>query len=308
MATPLVPGIPKYSCEDMAYLRAWRKRCAEVLAIADSSANEEENPDISGSIHGETDQTHPSEHHSSAESVLPPENVSDLETDINSDIDIHQDLDSSESVSDVESVQGNHGNCTIPMDQLAKWATESKLTRSCVNNLLEILRQTHPDLPKDARTLLQTPRSVDTMDKCGGKYSYFGLESCMSSMLSRNKEFAQNHDDIELMVNIDGVPLHKSTNEQFWPILISFGNFAPGIVALYCGHSKPAPVEDFVSDFLEEYSYLNANALEYEGKAIHVSLKCFICDAPARAFLKCVKTQATILVKGVVSKVPMMAG
>ena len=32
------------------------------------------------------------------------------------------------------------------------------------------------ELPKDARTLLQTTRKVVTTEKCKGKYYYFGLE------------------------------------------------------------------------------------------------------------------------------------
>ena len=62
--------------------------------------------------------------------------------------------------------------------ELAIWATSNSCTRTCVAELLAILHKYgHSDeLPKDARTLLQTPRKVVATEKCNGEYYYFGLE------------------------------------------------------------------------------------------------------------------------------------
>ena len=62
--------------------------------------------------------------------------------------------------------------------ELAIWATNNNCTRTCVTQLLTILlKHGHGDeLPKDARTLLQTSRKVVTTEKCNGEYYYFGLE------------------------------------------------------------------------------------------------------------------------------------
>lgn len=60
---------------------------------------------------------------------------------------------------------------------LAQWAVWNKTTRTSVYELLCVLRKHGHRLPKDARTLLGTPRHVDTQDLCGGQYLYFGLES-----------------------------------------------------------------------------------------------------------------------------------
>lgn len=35
-------------------------------------------------------------------------------------------------------------------------------------------------VPKDARTLLSTPRSIDVMQKCEGDYLYLGIENGIS--------------------------------------------------------------------------------------------------------------------------------
>ena len=99
----------------------------------------------------------------------------------------------------------------------------------------------------------------------------------------------EENDSIYLMVNVDGAPLYNSTNDQFWPILVSFDMFHPFVVALFRGKSKPMPVDHFLEDFLEEYSYLAAEGITYDDKNLTVNIKAFICDAPARCFLKCIK-------------------
>lgn len=67
---------------------------------------------------------------------------------------------------------------------LASWATKNKCTRSALNDLLVILRKQGHRLPKDARTLLRTPRTVEIAEKCGGKYfvSWFRNWSLKASL------------------------------------------------------------------------------------------------------------------------------
>ena len=57
----------------------------------------------------------------------------------------------------------------------------------------------------------------------------------------------------------------------------------------FYGKSKPDSVEDFLEDFLDEFTELQTNPISVNGKEIHVGIKAFICDAPARAFLKNIK-------------------
>ncbi len=60
-------------------------------------------------------------------------------------------------------------------------------------------------------------------------------------------------------------------------------------MALYCGVAKPNSVEEYLSDFLQELQQLQQDGIVHGGKALQLSVKAFICDAPARAFLKCIK-------------------
>ena len=95
----------------------------------------------------------------------------------------------------------------------------------------------HSDLPRDPRTLLKVPRIIVSKQKCGGDYVYLGLRNIISNYLSNP---ANNFDIVELVVNIDGLPLFKSASTQLWPILakvqVDLGK--PGVVALFCGKSK----------------------------------------------------------------------
>lgn len=167
---------------------------------------------------------------------------------------------------------------------LADWATETKQTHRNVNALLSVLRKHGSHLPKDARTLLSTPRSATLIDKCNGKYIYFGLETSILEHITQSPNF---RGDIEVVLNVDGVPIFKSSKLQFWPTLAAVQNSEPFLVALFCATEKPNSVEDYVQDLIEEIKTLKQNGVLHQGTVHKVKIKAFVCDAPARAFLKC---------------------
>ncbi len=61
-------------------------------------------------------------------------------------------------------------------ENLRQWSTKNKTTQRSLNELLAILRKQGHLLPKDARTLLATPRAIGSEPKCSGQYIYYGLE------------------------------------------------------------------------------------------------------------------------------------
>lgn len=83
--------------------------------------------------------------------------------------------------------------------------------------------------------------------------------------------------------------MFKSSGTQFWPILCCFSKFEQFLVALFYGKTKPTCVTDFLCDFLEEIDSLKENGITFDDKTFRVSLLCFVCDAPVRSFLKCIK-------------------
>lgn len=62
------------------------------------------------------------------------------------------------------------------------------------------------------------------------------------------------------------------------------------IIGLSCGEAKPSSVDDYLYEFVKELKELVKHGLDYNGKHITIAtLDAFIFDAPARAFIKCVK-------------------
>jgi len=47
-------------------------------------------------------------------------------------------------------------------EQLVNWKTQHNISLAALSDLLCILQKTNPELPKDARTLLQTQRTIET--------------------------------------------------------------------------------------------------------------------------------------------------
>ena len=175
------------------------------------------------------------------------------------------------------------------MLNLREWCSTSGCSREKLNNLLVILRDqgVHNELPRDIRTLLHTPRDIVTISKCGGQYFNIGIEKGLNQTFSRAVLNSLN--GLELTINIDGLPLEKSSNRQLWPILGCFNDSTKVfIIGLFCGYSKSDSVTDFLFDFLKECCILSKGVLLDNDTIVPFVLKSFICDAPARAFLKCI--------------------
>lgn len=99
---------------------------------------------------------------------------------------------------------------------LRTWAIEKNINKRALTALLKILRSAgFTSLPKDSRTLLETPRKVEIVDLAGGKYWHNGLKHCLTQVFSK----LSSNLCVELNINIDGLPLFKSSPVTFWPIL-----------------------------------------------------------------------------------------
>lgn len=258
----------------MAYYKRYRKLQSQLKELFSSSEDEDNSSSKVSKLNGEI----PLSENADISFTLPCQQQIDSSLISSSSEESDTDNDTQNSITD-DSTQ----------EELGRWAAQSNITRQARNQLLEILRKRRLNLPKDAQTLLQTPRHVTVKEECGGQYSYFGIASTLQLILDANKDFVENNDFIELKINVDGIPLYKSSNEQFWPIL-KFSNFRPALVALYCGKVKPESVDNFLSDFLQEYKQLSQEGLVVDGKRLGVNIISFICDAPARSFLKCIKS------------------
>ncbi|EEC13816.1 hypothetical protein IscW_ISCW024666, partial [Ixodes scapularis] len=97
---------------------------------------------------------------------------------------------------------------------------------------------------------------------------------------------------LSVSINVDGHPISRSSRKQFWPVLVLVKESRgqnPFMAALYEDVGKPENVELFMKDFVEELSVLLTQGVHLNSKLYTVKLHSFICDAPARAYPKCIE-------------------
>ena len=171
-------------------------------------------------------------------------------------------------------------------EQLANWAVTCQVKKNHVTKLLHILHESLPFLPLDSRTLLQTKRCVRSKEVPPGKYHHFGVASgCKKSMLSMQSS-VRTSDHVSIFVNVDGVPLTKSTSHQFWPIIGQIREPVRGkpfTIGIYHGTREPVSFNDFMEDFIRESLELKIDGFDLLGRAIKVKVIGCISDAPARS-------------------------
>ncbi|XP_046873097.1 uncharacterized protein LOC124465386 isoform X1 [Hypomesus transpacificus] len=174
------------------------------------------------------------------------------------------------------------------LDSLANWAVQFSISLVALTALLTLLRVYHPELPKDARTVLKTEINYKIQEKCGGLYHYTGILAALRNTLSQHIRNVADGFKFKLQINIDGLPLFKSTNIQFWPILgllLSVPMKEPVVIGIFCGSKKPYPAEEFLQDFTCELQQLQ-RGFDFSGKKVFLEMVSVVCDTPARAFVK----------------------
>lgn len=102
------------------------------------------------------------------------------------------------------------------------------------------------------------------------------------------------------MINIDGLPLHKSSKIEFWPILFIISEFPEkgvSVIDIYSGEKKANAV-DLLSTFVKESKDIIENGIMINEHVLNIKIKCFICDTPARTYIKGEFIMAIIINKG----------
>lgn len=125
-------------------------------------------------------------------------------------------------------------------EELQNWGIEHQIKHTAINALLKILKIFIPNnaLPKDARTLLKTPSkiAISSNPELDGKYWHRGLQIGLLESLKNVETLPAS---ILLNINIDGLPISKSTTTNFWPILVNLHETkqVPFAVGVFCGSS-----------------------------------------------------------------------
>ncbi|GAB1867776.1 DUF4218 domain-containing protein [Camponotus japonicus] len=167
---------------------------------------------------------------------------------------------------------------------LAKWCRTLNVPMTHINVLLKDIRKHkcfQTVFPSDIRTILGTPTFTPIKSVPPGEYYHQGLISELVRILSKC-----NIEKVNLTLNIDGLPLCKSSGQQLWPILVSVAGVQGEImVGAYCGYKKSDDINLFLEDFVSEVIYLINNGLEINNRLLPVRLQCISADTPAKSFL-----------------------
>lgn len=221
----------------------------------------------------------------------------------NSEYDYFSEISKHEHFSNVVSFESHDGYCNNSlfkskdsMQQLRSWALNYRISHSALKGLLEILSNTKHDfqfesLPKDPRTLLSTPRQTVIRRVHPGNYFHFGIRASLECHL---KKFGLKlPTNIQIGVNIDGLPISKSSSSQLYPILgvISCSILGKSVflIGLYHGLEKPEDFNIFLLDFVEEAIDLTLNGIILFGKQHSFEISMFLFDAVAKSSVLFVK-------------------
>ncbi len=144
---------------------------------------------------------------------------------------------------------------------LCLWAKDCKIPLAQITKLLKVLHKYHQTLPLCATTLLKTSSvTVNSTSLANGQFSYIGIEKYLASFNTSTLPSA-----LSLRVNIDGLPLYKSSGTGFWPILgfIEGVSNKPFLIALFCGTGKP-DLDIYLGDFVKEVCKLQNDGFQHD--------------------------------------------
>lgn len=126
-------------------------------------------------------------------------------------------------------------------------------------------------------------------------YYYFGVEKTIVTLFMQYAVLSQcQPEEIKLAVNIDGLPLSKSTNSNFWPVLcmikgikIMKNKVFP--VAIFHGPGKPSHPDVLLKDVGKECSELSTNGISIGNYKMAFKIEMLLCDVAAKSFVLQIK-------------------
>lgn len=182
-------------------------------------------------------------------------------------------------------------------DDLKRWYVKysHRATHDMVNDLLSICpkyvkEKFKEKIPKDARTLLGTPRTTTTVSEMSyGEYCHFGLKSAVVKFINiiHTKKLSNT---VEFLINIDGATFAKSSEKGLWIISCSDTVVkAVKAVGIFYGKDKPSKSNELVKMLVDEMVLIVSSGIMFENILSKIVFLNLICDTPAKAYILNVK-------------------
>lgn len=98
---------------------------------------------------------------------------------------------------------------------------------------------------------------------------------------------------LSIDICIDGLPISKSSNIGFWPILgllrRSDLKLPPFVIGIFYGESKPDNNNEFLGNLVRDIKSVTSSIQKINDNFFSIKIRGFQCDAPALAFIKGIK-------------------
>ena len=193
----------------------------------------------------------------------------------------------------------NSISATTLAEDLLTFNVNYNVSNAGMQFLLSALRKHNIDgVPKSVYHLQKKNKTkgnavINHLDS--GSFAYLGVKENLIVFLERTlntSSLTARELRIHAKINIDGLPLYKSSSSSLWPILISFGSDKqPYPVAIHLGRQKPE-LDGFVKELVGEINSLRLEGFTWNSVLVKLGNIIFVCDAPARAYLQCVLCHA----------------
>lgn len=167
-------------------------------------------------------------------------------------------------------------------EKLRNWFIKYRPSRECAQNLYKILQEENLNVENFYKTKNAIEPNIVAI--AGGSYLAIGV----ATQLKKFSDYVALPEKLSLDVNIDGLPLFRSSKTKLWPVLLRLNNVysCPVFpVGIYMGRSKPNSCNEYLGKFITELAHLISNGIEIGGKLFYLEIRAIICDAPARAFV-----------------------
>lgn len=108
------------------------------------------------------------------------------------------------------------------------------------------------------------------------------------------------HGEIVIDISIDSIPLSKSFEKHFWPVLGKFRKLKyPFIIAVYLGSGKPKDINEYLKEFVTKVANLKENKIQWSSGIKHnFRIDNFVLK-PARLLNNAFHVMVTVHVKNV---------
>lgn len=136
-----------------------------------------------------------------------------------------------------------------------------------------------------------TPRQTIISSLGSGSYSPYGLEKGLVNQL-KFLDPKKIPKDIALHLNIDGLPLSKSSPSQIWTNLFKIANYPdascdPFIAGIYHGEGKSENVNLYLEPVILEYLQLSNTGFIFNNQRYRIIIRLFTADTVARNYIMC---------------------